>query len=411
MDGRGEPGRRPRRVHYLCDEGAGWLPDLDDIRAKITPNTRAIVVINPNNPDGRAVSGRPAARDLSRSRARTSSIVFADEIYDKMLYDGAQHTSIASLADDVLFVTFNGLSKNYRACGYRSGWMVISGEKRHARGLHRGPQHPRLDAPVRQRAGPVRDPDGAAAATRASTTSSTPGGRLARQRDLAYDLITSIPGRDLREAEGGAVPVPAPRSRSCYPIEDDQQFILELLEEEKVLVVRAPASTGRARSLPPRVPARTATISPKRSGRIAPISSMAIADANRATSMKPHQRRPARLRHRRPRHVGRPAPQRGGDRAPRGPADPRQLDRDAHARPRARRHARRRRRQPDQRSRRGGAAIPTSTSSCELIGGIEPRARSCSTRSRTASTWSPPTRRCSRMHGNEIFAAASRARA
>ncbi|MBA3479440.1 MAG: pyridoxal phosphate-dependent aminotransferase, partial [Lautropia sp.] len=120
-----------RPVHYHCDEGAGWLPDLDDIRASITPRTQAIVIINPNNPTG-ALYPDDLLEGIVQIAREHQLIVFADEIYDKMLYDGASHTSIASLAEDVMFITMNGLSKNYRACGYRVGWMVISGEKRHA---------------------------------------------------------------------------------------------------------------------------------------------------------------------------------------------------------------------------------------------------------------------------------------
>ena len=116
-------------VHYLCDEQSEWMPDIADIRRKITPNTRAIVVINPNNPTG-ALYPETLLQELVELARQHQLIVFADEIYDKTLYDGNTHTSIASLADDVLFVTFNGLSKNYRACGYRAGWMVVSGNKK-----------------------------------------------------------------------------------------------------------------------------------------------------------------------------------------------------------------------------------------------------------------------------------------
>ena len=119
-------------VHYLCNEESGWLPDIEDIERRITPQTRGIVVINPNNPTGALYPDSTLLAIIDVAR-RHELIVFADEIYDKTLYDGHTHTSIASLADDVLFVTFNGLSKNYRACGYRAGWMVVSGEKRHAR--------------------------------------------------------------------------------------------------------------------------------------------------------------------------------------------------------------------------------------------------------------------------------------
>jgi len=122
-------GGKPR--HYLCDEASGWLPDLADLRSKITPRTRAIVVINPNNPTG-ALYPDDVLKELVAIAREHQLIVMADEIYDKVLYDGATHTSLASLADDVMFMTFNGLSKNYRACGYRTGWVIISGEKRHA---------------------------------------------------------------------------------------------------------------------------------------------------------------------------------------------------------------------------------------------------------------------------------------
>ena len=124
-------------MHYLCDEGADWLPDLDDIRRKITSATRGIVVINPNNPTG-ALYPRELLLQIVEIARQHQLIIFADEIYDKTLYDGHTHTSIASLADDILVVTFNGLSKNYRSCGYRAGWMIVSGDKRHAHNRHRG---------------------------------------------------------------------------------------------------------------------------------------------------------------------------------------------------------------------------------------------------------------------------------
>ena len=118
-------------VHYICDEQNEWMPDTDDIRAKITPNTKAIVVINPNNPTGALYSDELLLGIVAIAREH-GLIIYADEIYDKVLYDGRTHTSIASLSTDVLTVTFNGLSKNYRSCGYRAGWMVVSGDKRPA---------------------------------------------------------------------------------------------------------------------------------------------------------------------------------------------------------------------------------------------------------------------------------------
>jgi alanine-synthesizing transaminase len=226
-------GGRPR--HYACDEGAGWLPDLADLRAKIGPKTRALVVINPNNPTG-ALYPDDMLRELVEIAREHQLIVLADEIYDKTLYDGAAHTSIASLADDVLFVTFNGLSKNYRACGYRSGWMVLSGEKRHAQDYLEGLTilaSMRLCANV---------PGQFAIQTALGGYQSindlvAPAGRLARQRDLAFDMVTSIPGVSCVKPKAALYLFPRLDPRR-YPIADDQQFVLELLEEEKVLVVQ-----------------------------------------------------------------------------------------------------------------------------------------------------------------------------
>jgi alanine-synthesizing transaminase len=226
-------GGTPR--HYLCDEGAGWLPDLDDIRSKIGERTRAIVVINPNNPTG-ALYSTDLLKELVEIARRHQLIVFADEIYDKTLYDGATHTSIASLADDVLFVTMNGLSKNYRACGYRTGWMVISGERRHANDYIEGLNilaSMRLCANV---------PGQYAVQTALGGYQSirdlvAPNGRLCRQRDLAHTLITDIPGVTCVKPKAALYLFPKLDPR-VYPIVDDQDFILELLEEEKVLAVQ-----------------------------------------------------------------------------------------------------------------------------------------------------------------------------
>jgi alanine-synthesizing transaminase len=226
-------GGTPR--HYLCDEGAGWLPDLDDIRSKITERTRALVVINPNNPTG-AVYPDDLLRELVEIARQHQLIVFADEIYDKTLYDGVTHTAIASLAEDVLFVSFNGLSKNYRACGYRSGWMVISGDKRHAQDYIEGLvmlASMRLCANV---------PGQLAIQTALGGYQSikdlvAPGGRLCRQRDLAHALLTQIPGVSCFKPKAALYMFPRLDSKR-YPIADDQQFALEMLETEKVLVVQ-----------------------------------------------------------------------------------------------------------------------------------------------------------------------------
>lgn len=221
--------------HYICDEQSGWLPDLDDIRRKIGPSTRAIVIINPNNPTG-ALYPDSFLKELVEIARQNQLIVFADEIYDKMLYDGASHTSIASLADDVFFVTMNGLSKNYRACGYRAGWMVVSGEKRHARDYIEGLNmlaSMRLCSNV---------PGQWAIQTALGGYQSineliAPDGRLTRQRDLAWQLISDIPGVSCVKPQATLYLFPRLDPR-IYPIEDDQQFILELLEAERVLLVQ-----------------------------------------------------------------------------------------------------------------------------------------------------------------------------
>ena len=222
-------------VHYRCDEGSGWLPDLDDIRAKLTPNTRAIVVINPNNPTGTLYPTEILLGIVEIARQH-QLIVFADEIYDKTLYDGQVHTSIASLADDVLFVTFNGLSKNYRACGYRAGWMVVSGDKRHARDYIEGLN---MLASMRLCA---NTPGQLAIQTALGGYQSikdlvAPTGRLCRQRDLAYELLTQIPGVTVVKPKAALYMFPR-LDPKMYPIENDQQFAYELLAEEKVLIVQ-----------------------------------------------------------------------------------------------------------------------------------------------------------------------------
>lgn len=226
-------GGTPR--HYLCDEANEWNPDLKDMRSKITENTRAIVIINPNNPTG-ALYSDDILKEIIQIAREHELVIFADEIYDKMLYDGAKHTSIASLADDVLFVTLNGLSKNYRACGYRSGWMVISGEKKHAQDYINGLTilaSMRLCSNV---------PGQFAIQTALGGYQSiddlvAPGGRLAKQRDLAYELLTAIPGVTCVKPKAALYLFPR-FDPKLYPIKNDQQFILELLEEEKVLVVQ-----------------------------------------------------------------------------------------------------------------------------------------------------------------------------
>jgi len=226
-------GGTPR--HYICDEAKEWNPDLKDMRSKITPNTKAIVVINPNNPTGAVYSDETLKAIIQLAREH-NLIIFADEIYDKMLYDGVTHTSIASLADDVLFVTLNGLSKNYRACGYRSGWMVVSGAKKSAQDYLDGLNilaSMRLCSNV---------PGQYAIQTALGGYQSindlvAPGGRLHKQRDLAYQMLTAIPGVTCVKPKAALYLFPK-LDPKMYPIEDDQKFILELLEQEKVLIVQ-----------------------------------------------------------------------------------------------------------------------------------------------------------------------------
>jgi len=221
--------------HYRCDESVGWLPDLDDIRARIGPATRAIVIINPNNPTG-ALYPVEILRDIIEIARTHQLIIYADEIYDKVLYDGATHTSIASLADDVLFVTFNGLSKNYRAPGFRAGWMVVSGEKRHAQDYIEGLTmlaSMRLCANVPAQFG-IQTALGGYQSIKDLVA---PCGRLCRQRDLAWKLLTDIPGVSCFKPQGALYLFPKLDSK-IYPISDDQQFILELLEAERVLLVQ-----------------------------------------------------------------------------------------------------------------------------------------------------------------------------
>jgi alanine-synthesizing transaminase len=222
-------------VHYVCDEQAEWYPDIADIRRKINSNTRAIVVINPNNPTG-ALYPDSLLQEIINLAREHQLIVFSDEIYDKVLYDGNTHTSIASLAEDLLCITFNGLSKNYRSCGYRAGWMIVSGCKQHAKDYIEGLNilaSMRLcaNAPgqfaVQTALGGYQSIDDLVA----------PGGRLARQRDMAYELLTAMPGVTCVKPRSALYLFPK-LDADMYPIVDDQNFVYELLEEQRVLIVQ-----------------------------------------------------------------------------------------------------------------------------------------------------------------------------
>ena len=221
--------------HYLCEEDNDWLPNLQDIESKINANTRAIVVINPNNPTG-ALYPKETLLGIIDIARHHNLVIFADEIYDKVLYDENEHISMASLAEDVLFVTFNGLSKNYRACGYRAGWMIISGDKTFAQEYIEGLNmlaSMRLcsnvpgQLAIQTALGGYQSIDDLVAT----------GGRLCKQRDLAYEMLVAIPGVTCFKPKAAMYLFPK-LDPAIYPIEDDQQFVLDLLEEEKVLLVQ-----------------------------------------------------------------------------------------------------------------------------------------------------------------------------
>ena len=222
-------------VHYLCDEAQGWAPSIDDIRAKVSSKTKGIVIINPNNPTG-AIYDDATLKAVIQIAREHGLIIFADEIYDKTLFEGKTHTSIASLATDVLMITFNGLSKNYRSCGFRAGWMVVSGDKTKAQDYIEGLNmlsSMRLCANV---------PGQWAIQTALGGYQSInelvgEGGRLRRQRDLAYDLITQIPGVTCVKPDAALYLFPR-LDPKIYPIDDDQAFVAEFLQEEKVLLVQ-----------------------------------------------------------------------------------------------------------------------------------------------------------------------------
>jgi alanine-synthesizing transaminase len=224
-----------RPVHYVCDEAQGWMPSLDDIRAKITPRTKGLVVINPNNPTGALYSVEllQALVNLAREHGL---VLLADEVYDKVLYEDAKHTAIASLSTDVLTITFNSLSKSYRACGYRAGWMVVSGDKRLARDYLEG-----VNMLANMKLG-SNVPGQYAIQTALGGYQSIndlvkPGGRLRRQRDLAYELITAIPGVSCVKPKAALYMFPK-LDPVMYPIEDDRQFFMEVLKATRVMLVQ-----------------------------------------------------------------------------------------------------------------------------------------------------------------------------
>ncbi|AXT40099.1 pyridoxal phosphate-dependent aminotransferase [Alteromonas sp. BL110] len=225
-------------VHYRCDEQAGWFPDIDDIKSKITSKTRAIVLINPNNPTG-AVYDKALLQDVVEVAREHGLVVFSDEIYDKILYDEAKHTSIASLADDVFFVTFGGLSKNYRVAGFRSGWLVVSGNKRLATDYIDGLNilsSMRMCANV-----PCQSAIQTALGGYQSINDLVnENGRLRIQRDVTTDMLNGIDGISCVKPKG-AMYCFAKVDEKKFNIQNDEQMVLDLLSSEKILLVHGRA--------------------------------------------------------------------------------------------------------------------------------------------------------------------------
>ncbi len=222
-------------VHYVCDEQSDWFPDLDDIRSKITERTRGIVLINPNNPTG-ALYPRELLEQIVEIAREHKLIIFADEIYDKILYDEAQHTSIAALCDDVLCLTFNGLSKAYRAAGFRSGWIIVSGPKHLARDYIEGLDmlaNMRLCANVPAQHGIQT----ALGGYQSINELIVPGGRLHDQRLLAWEMLNAIPGVSCVKPKGAMYLFPK-LDPQRYPIRNDEKLALDLLIQQKVLIVQ-----------------------------------------------------------------------------------------------------------------------------------------------------------------------------
>lgn len=222
-------------VHYLCDEEDDWNPSIEDIRAKVTDKTKAIVVINPNNPTG-AVYSRKVLEEIAQVARENDLLILADEIYDRILYDGAEHISMAQVAPDMLCITFNGLSKAYRVAGYRAGWMILTGPKHHAAGFIEGLE---LLAGTRLCPNaPAQHAIQVALGGRQSIYDLTcEGGRLLEQRNVAYEKLNEIPGISCTKPMGALYCFPK-IDRNVYDIHDDAQFMLDLLRAEKILMVQ-----------------------------------------------------------------------------------------------------------------------------------------------------------------------------
>jgi alanine-synthesizing transaminase len=221
-------------VHYLADENNGWQPDLEDIRSKITPKTKAIVVINPNNPTG-AVYSRETLEGIAQIAREHSLLILSDEIYDRILFDEAKHVSMAEVAPDLLVLTFNGLSKTYRVAGYRSGWLVITGPRDHAAGFLEGIQ---LLASTRLSPNGPGQHAVLAALTGVQSIDAliAPEGRLALQRDVTWEGLNAIPGVSCVKPEGALYAFPR-LDPEVHEIHDDKQLIYDLLKAEHILLV------------------------------------------------------------------------------------------------------------------------------------------------------------------------------
>jgi alanine-synthesizing transaminase len=224
-----------RAVHYICDETNDWMPDVEDIAAKVTPRTKAIVVINPNNPTG-AVYSREMIERITEIARRHHLLVFSDEIYDKILYDDTTHVSTAAVAPDLFTLTFNGLSKAYRVAGFRTGWLVLSGPKSHATSYIEG-----LDILANMRLCPNVPTQHAVQTALGGYQSINdlilPGGRLLAQRDTAWRMLNEIPGVSCTKPQGALYMFPR-IDPEVHPIKDDLQFALDLLRQEKLMVVQ-----------------------------------------------------------------------------------------------------------------------------------------------------------------------------
>lgn len=221
-------------VHYLCDEAANWYPDIEDIKSKITPRTKAIVIINPNNPTG-ALYPKEILEEIVEIARQNELIIFADEIYDRLVMDGGEHVAIASLAPDVFCVSMNGLSKSHRVAGFRVGWMVLSGPKKHVKGYIEGINmlaNMRLCSNVLAQQIVQTSMGGKQSIDKLLL----PGGRIYEQRNFIYNAINNIPGLSAVKPQAGLYIFPK-IDREMYSIEDDEQFVLDFLKQEKVMLV------------------------------------------------------------------------------------------------------------------------------------------------------------------------------